>query len=259
MSHGGTISESHLMNVSSIHNYFHRKDEDDFMFLSKLVMSTYLLSDPPMGIMSESFSLCAPQRMMERCWFWWCDVWRRVTGVRCHALGHAAQPHQTGTWHQGVAGHQHHHIIRSSGVLLLTSPHLWPVSPDWWMTRSLPQRRTPDTSLCTWPRAPSTLNMAHCRKTAARSWAGLCGDSGQCPHSPPRRHCWGEERRGETNLAWQTGRHHHHHTAHEGDFKCWAWNKMLLHLLLGSCILRCSGHDPSSRANISPVPGRCQW
>ena len=74
MPHRGTISEGHLINGSSLNNNFHRKDEDDFMFLSNLVMSTYLLSVPPMGIMSESFSVCAPQRMMERCWFWWCDV-----------------------------------------------------------------------------------------------------------------------------------------------------------------------------------------
>ena len=51
---------------------------------------------------------------------------------------------------------------------------------------------------------------------AGLGWAGLCGDSGQCPHSPPRRHWAGGRREEETNLAWQTGRHHHHHTAHEG-------------------------------------------
>ena len=82
MSHRGTISKGHLMNGSSLHNNFHTKDKDDFMFLSNLVMSTYLLSVPPMGIISESFSVCAPQRMMERCWFWWCAVWR-VTCHRC--------------------------------------------------------------------------------------------------------------------------------------------------------------------------------
>lgn len=113
MSHGGTISESHLMNVSSIHNYFHRKDEDDFMFLSKLVMSTYLLSVPPMGIMSESFSLCAPQRMMERCWFWWCDVWRVTPCHRCQVSRTWSRGTTTSNWNmtsgcRGAATSPHH-------------------------------------------------------------------------------------------------------------------------------------------------------